>query len=87
MQAICFKKLTSLQQKSRRVPITLQDKVDNEIEKLLKQGHVDNLEECSDENFVSPIVKTVKNDGSVKLAFESKELNKRVHKKIINCRI
>ena len=57
-----------------------QDKVNNEFEKLLKQGLVDNLEECSDKNFVSPIVKTVKNDGSVKLAFESKELNKQVHK-------
>ena len=30
--------------------------------------------------FVSPIVITVKKDGSVKLALESRELNKQVHK-------
>ena len=38
------------------------------------------MEECSDEYFVSPIVITVKKDGSVKLALESRELNKQVHK-------
>ena len=33
-----------------------------------------------DKNCVSPIVITVKKDGSVKLALESRELNKQVHK-------
>ena len=32
--------------------------------------------------FVSPIVITKKKDGSVKLALESRELNKQVHKNI-----
>ena len=38
------------------------------------------LQECSDKYFVSPIVITVKKDGSKKLALESRELNKQVHK-------
>ena len=55
-------------------------KVDKEIDKLLKQGHIEKLTECSHKYFVSPIVITVKKDGSVKLALESTELNKQVHK-------
>ena len=46
----------------------------------MQQGHIEKLEESSDKYFVSPIVITVKNDGSVKLALESRELNKQVHK-------
>ena len=80
VQADFFKNLTPIQQKGRRVPITLQEKVDKEIEKLLGQGHIQKLEECSDKYFVSPIVITVKKDGSVKLALESREINKQVHK-------
>ena len=58
----------------------MQDKVNKEINKLLRQGHIEKLEKCSDKYFVSPIVITVKKDGSVKLALESRELNKQVHK-------
>ena len=54
--------------------------MDTEIDKLLKQGHIEKLTECSDKYFVSPIVITVKKDGSVKLALESREPNKQVHK-------
>ena len=42
------------------MPITLQGKVDDENNKLLAQGHIEKLEECSDKYFVSPIVITVK---------------------------
>ena len=79
MQADFFENLTPVQQLGRRVPITLQEKVDTEIDKLLKQSHIGKLEEGSDKYFVSLIVTTVKNDGSVKLALESRELNKQVH--------
>ena len=75
-----FETLTPIQQNRRRVPITLQDKVDKEIDKILRQGHIEKLNECSDKYFVSPIVISVKKDGSVKLALESRELNKQVHK-------
>ena len=44
------------------------------------QGHIEKLEECSDNLFVSLNVITVNKDGSVKLALESDELNKQVHK-------
>ena len=80
MQAEFFENLTPVQQKGRRVPIRLQEKIDAEIDKLLKQGHIEKLTESSDKYFVSPIVITVKKDGSVKLALESRELNKQVHK-------
>ena len=80
LQAEFFKNLVPIQQKGRRVPIKLQEKVDKEIEKLLEQGHIQKLKECSDKHFVSPIAITVKKDGSVQLALESRELNKQVHK-------
>ena len=38
------------------------------------------MEECSDKYFVSPFAITAKKDGSVKLALESRELNKQVQK-------
>ena len=69
-----------IQQKGRRVPITLQENAYGEIDKLIKQGHIEKLEDCSDKFFVSPIVFTVKKDGSVKLALDARELNKQVHK-------
>ena len=80
VQAEFFETLKPIQQKGRRVPIILQNKSDQEFSELVQQGHIENFEECSDKYFVSPIVITVKKDGSVKLALESRELNKQVHK-------
>ena len=74
VQAEFFNSLIPIQQKGRRVPITLQDKVDGEINKLIKQGNMERLEDCSDKYFISPIVITVKKDGSVKLVLEAREL-------------
>ena len=62
------------------MPISLQNKVDKEIDRLINEGHIIKLQEYSDEYFVSPIVITVKKDGSIILALESRELNKQVHK-------
>ena len=67
------------------MPITLQEIVDKENYKLLARGHIQKLEECSDKYFVSPIVITVKKDGSLKLAIEPKELNQQVHKNKKKC--
>ena len=80
VRADFFENLKPIQQKGRRVPISLQDKVDKEINRLMNEGHIIKLQECSDKYFVSPIVITVKKDGSIKLALESRELNKQVHK-------
>ena len=48
VQVEFFNNLIPIQQKGRRVPITLQDKVDGEIDKRIKQGHIERLEYCSD---------------------------------------
>ena len=71
---------TPSHQKGRRVPINLLDKVSDELKKLSEQGHIEKLQECSDKNFISPIVITVKKDQSVKLVLDSKVLNKAIHK-------
>ena len=80
VRAEFFENLKPIQQKGRRMPISLQDKADKESNRLINEGHIIKLQECSDKYFVSPIVITVKKDGSIKLALESRELNKQVHK-------
>ena len=70
-----FENLKPIQQKGRRVTISLQDKVDEKIHRLINEGHIVKLQECSDKYFISPIVITVKKDESIKLALESRELN------------
>ena len=80
VRSTIHKNYTPLHQKGRRVPINLLDKVSDELKKLSQQGHIEKLQECSDKIFISPIVITVKKDKSVKLALDSKILNKSIHK-------
>ena len=49
-----------IHQKGRKVPIHLQPKVKIELEKLLSEGHIEKLNNCSNQFFISPIVITVK---------------------------
>ena len=56
------------------------DKKSDEFKKLSDQGHIEKLHECSDKNFNAPIVVTVKKDKCVKLALDSKDLSKAIHK-------
>ena len=81
------KHYTPSHQKGRRVPINLLHKVSAELRKLSEQGHIEKLQECSDKKFISPIVITVKKDKSVKLALDSKILNKAIHKNKYQCQI
>ena len=74
------KHYTPSHQKGRRAPINLIRKVSDELKKLSDQGHIKKLQECSVITFISPIVITVKKDKSVKLALDSKVLNKALHK-------
>ena len=67
-------------QKGRRIPINLQDKVNTELRKLLAEKHIIKLSSCPDNYFISPIVVTVKKDQTIKLALDSKILNKAIHK-------
>ena len=69
-----------VQQKGRRVPPHLLDKVKAKLEKLLQDKQIIRLDKCSDENFISPVVITVKHDKSVKIALDSKKLNNAIHK-------
>ena len=71
-------KCTAKHQKGRRVPINLQPRVS--VERLQTEGHIEKLSSCSDEHFISTIVITVKKDQSIKLALDSKVLNKAIHK-------
>ena len=50
------------QQKGRRVPIQLQDAVPKEIERLMNEGHIEKVTEVTDNEFIQPIVKTVKRE-------------------------
>ncbi len=72
--------LRPIQQKGRRIPLALQAKVSTEISRLTKQGHIVKLKSCNEDQFISPIVITVKKDGSLKLALDSKKLNEWVIK-------
>ena len=69
-----------IHQKGRKVPIHLQPKVKIELEKLLNEGHIEKLNNCCDQFFISPIVLTVKKDKSIKIALDSIILNKAIHK-------
>ena len=63
------------QQKGRRIPIQLQEQVDKEIEKLLKDGHIEKVDKIQDDIFIQPTVITVKKDKSVKIALDARALN------------
>ena len=75
-----YQTFTAKHQKVRRVPINVQPRVSSELERLQTEGHIEKLSSCSDEHFISPIVIRVKKDQSIKLALDSKVLNKAIHK-------
>ena len=68
------------QQKGRRIPIQLQEKVDKEIEKLLKEGHIEKVKKIQDDVYIQPTVITVKKDKSVKIALDARALNQSIAK-------
>ena len=74
------KNFQSKHQKSRKVPINLQERVNSETKKLLEKKHIEKFNNCSDQNFISPIVITVERDQTINLALDSKSPNKTVHK-------
>ncbi len=68
------------QQKRRRVPIALNQRVADGIQRLIAESHVERFQGCNDDRFISPIVITVKRDVSLQLALDSKQLNKQIIK-------
>ena len=72
--------LCPIQEKGRRIPIHIQDKVQTELDKLLKEGHIEKLDKCTSDCFIAPIVITVKKDNSIKLALDAKPINRQLYK-------
>ena len=70
------------QQKGRRVPLQLQNQVDNEIEKLLKEGHIEKVDKIQDDGFIKPTLISVKKDKSVKIALDARAVNSSIAKDI-----
>ena len=64
-----------VKQKARPIPLHLQEDVRRELEKLIKAGHLEKVNNADEDCFVSPVVITVKNDKSVKIALDSRKLN------------
>ncbi len=69
------------QQKGRRIPIHVQDAVEKELQRLIKEGRISKLEQVGENVFVSPALVAVKGDGSVKIAMDTVRLNKQIVKK------
>ena len=64
-----------IQQKARPIPYHLQKDVKNELDRLIKSGHLERLETIEEDCFVSPVVITVKKDKTVKIALDARKLN------------
>ena len=63
------------QQKGRRVPIQLQEQVDNEVKKLPEEGHIERVEKIQDDVFIQPTFITVKKTSQSKLRTRAKRIN------------
>ena len=70
----------AMQQKGRSITVALQSRVEAELKRLIAEGQVKKLHSCTDDQFISTVVITVKRDGSIKLAMDSKILNVMVSK-------
>ena len=51
-----------IEQKARPVPLHLQKVVERELERLIKSGHLEKVNNLDEDCFVSPVVITVKRD-------------------------
>ena len=69
-----------IQTKCRIVPLHLLDSVKVELNRMKKEGQSVKLSKCDEDCFISPIVIKRKKDGSIKLALDSKLLNKQIFK-------
>ena len=61
--------------KARPKQLHLQEDVGRELGKLIKSGHLEKVKDVDEDCFVSPVVITVKNNKSVKIALNSRKLN------------
>ena len=76
-----------IQQKARSIPYQLQQDGKNELDRLIKSGHLERLETIEEDCFVSPVVITVKKDKTLKkIALDAKKLNESCVKKTLNAK-
>ena len=52
----------------------------DELDKLLSEGHITKLDKCTNDYFIAPIAITVKKDESINLALDSKPINRQLFK-------
>ena len=66
MKTQFIKEFVPIQQKGRRIQIHLQERVEEELNKLIDQKDIigNKLEKCLNRQFISPIVITVKKSNS-----------------------
>ena len=64
-----------IQQKARPIPYHLQKDVKNELDRLIKSGHLERVKTIEEDCFVSPVVITVKKDRTVEIALDARKLN------------
>ena len=60
----------TIQQNARPKPYHLQQDVKNELDRLIKSGHIERLKTIEEDCFVYPVVITVKKDKTVKIALD-----------------
>ena len=72
--------MVPIQEKSRRVPTRIQDKVGTKIKNLIKDGHIVKLNDCTCDRFVAPIIITAKKDSCLKVAMDAKPMNAQIFK-------
>ena len=53
----------------------------NELDRLIKSGHIERLETIEEDCFVSPVVITVKKEKTVKIALDARKLDESCVKK------
>ena len=63
------------QQRGHRIPLQLQNQVDNKIGKLLKREQIEKDDKIQDNVFIQPTVIPVKKDKSAKTALDARALN------------
>ena len=79
--------LKPIQLKGRQVPLHLLDSVKTELSRSKDEGRIKKLENCGGDRFISPIVIICKKDKSIKLALDSKFINKQFTRLSTKCRI
>ena len=69
-----------VKQKTRPVPLHLQEDVGCELENLTKFGHLEKINDVDEDCFKSPLAITVNNDKLMKIVLDSRKLNDRCNK-------